>query len=44
MMDLLKAGAVDLKPLATHRLPLNDAENGFRIASQKECVKALLIP
>jgi L-iditol 2-dehydrogenase len=44
MMDLLKAGAVDLTPLATHRLPLNDAEKGFRIASRSECVKALLIP
>jgi len=44
MMRLLEAGVVDLKPLATHRLPLVEAEKGFQLAFRKECVKVLLMP
>jgi threonine dehydrogenase-like Zn-dependent dehydrogenase len=44
MMKLLEAGKVDLKPLATHRLPLTEAEKGFQLAFQSKCVKVLLVP
>lgn len=44
MMKLLEARRVDLKPLATHRLPLTEAEKGFQLAFRRECVKVLLVP
>ncbi len=44
MMKILETKRVDLAPLATHRLPLAEAEKGFQLAFRKECVKVLLIP
>jgi L-iditol 2-dehydrogenase len=44
MMKLLETGRVDLKPLATHRLPLTEAETGFQLAFRRECIKVLLVP
>ncbi len=44
MMRILEAKKVDLSPLATHKLPLAEAEKAFQLAFRKECVKALLVP
>jgi threonine dehydrogenase-like Zn-dependent dehydrogenase len=41
---LLGAGRVPLHPLITHRLPLNDWEEGYRLAEEREAVKVLLCP
>jgi L-iditol 2-dehydrogenase len=42
-LALLYAGAVDVKPLISHRLPLEHVQQGFEIARQQEGVKVLIV-
>ena len=43
-LRLLAAGRLDVEPIITHRVPLARAEDGFRLALQKQAAKVLLIP
>ena len=43
-LRLLAAGRLDVEPVITHRLPLARAEDGFRLALDKQAAKVLLIP
>lgn len=41
---LLSSGAVDVSPIITHRLPLEQFENGLKLMSTGQCGKVVLIP
>jgi len=41
---LLRSGKVDLKPLASHVLPLSDALRGFELILAGQAVKPILVP
>jgi threonine dehydrogenase-like Zn-dependent dehydrogenase len=43
-MDLLRSGAVDPLPLVSHRLPLEEAPDGYRLFDRREATKVLLLP
>ncbi len=43
-LRLLAAGRLDVEPVITHRVPLARAEDGFRLALDKQAAKVLLIP
>nr|WP_279664410.1 L-threonine 3-dehydrogenase [Ectobacillus ponti] len=42
--SLLKSGAVNVEPLITHQLPLEEFEKGFEMMIQGTCGKVVLIP
>lgn len=42
--EILSAGRVDLSPVITHRLPLEEAEKGFKLVDERQGVRVLLIP
>lgn len=42
--SLLASGQVDVKPLITHHLPLEDFEKGFELMIKGECGKVVLQP
>jgi len=42
--DLLSSGAVDVGPLITHRLPLDEFEQGLEMMSAGQCGKIVLFP
>ena len=42
--DLIYSGAVDLKPIQSHVLPLSEAVEGFELIRRGEAVKPLLVP
>ncbi len=42
--NLLKSGQVDVEPLITHQLPLEEFEKGFELMIQGKCGKVVLIP
>lgn len=42
--DLIYSGAVDLKPIQSHILPLSEAAEGFELIRRGEAVKPLLVP
>lgn len=44
VLELLERGSIDLRPLITHRLPLQDALKGFDLSLAKDCVKVILEP
>ena len=44
MRGLLRAGAVDLAPLVTHRFALDDYETAFDLMASGECGKVVLFP
>jgi threonine 3-dehydrogenase len=44
MADLLHTGAVDLSPLVTHRLVLDDFETAFELMASGECGKVVMFP
>jgi threonine 3-dehydrogenase len=41
---LLSSGAVDVAPLITHRLPLDEFEQGLELMSSGQCGKIVLFP
>jgi len=41
---LLRAGAVDLAPLVTHRFPLDRFEEAFELMASGQCGKVVLLP
>ena len=41
---LLSSGAVDVGPIITHRLPLEDFEQGLKLMSRGQCGKVVLRP
>ena len=43
-INIVSSGKMNLKPLITHRLPLDDWERGFQILQQREGLKILLKP
>lgn len=44
MRGLLKAGAVDLRPIVTHLFPLEDFERAFEVMASGESGKVVLFP
>jgi len=44
MKALLQSGKVDLRPLASHVLPLSEAQRGFDLILAGEAVKPILVP
>ncbi len=43
-LGLMASGQVQVRPLATHVLPLSHWEEGFRLFESKEGIKVILIP
>jgi threonine dehydrogenase-like Zn-dependent dehydrogenase len=43
-MELLRSGAIDPRPLVSHRLPLEDAAHGYELFARREATKVLLRP
>ena len=41
---LLSSGAVDVSPIITHQLPLEEFEQGLKLMSRGECGKVVLFP
>ena len=41
---LLRSGAVDLRPIVTHRFPLDEFERAFELMASGECGKVVLVP
>jgi threonine 3-dehydrogenase len=41
---LLRAGAVDLSPVVTHRFALDDFEKAFALMASGECGKVVMVP
>jgi threonine 3-dehydrogenase len=44
MRGLLRAGAVDLAPLVTHRFALDDVDKAFDLMASGQCGKVILFP
>ncbi len=44
MRGLLRAGAVDLAPIVTHRFALDDFERAFELMESGECGKVVMFP
>jgi L-iditol 2-dehydrogenase len=42
-LALIKAGIIDVKPLISHRLPLEQVQQGFEIARQQQGLKVLIV-
>ena len=44
-LELIRSGRVDVTPLITHRLPLDQAQEGFRLTAEAgESMKVILEP
>jgi L-iditol 2-dehydrogenase len=43
-LDLVATGQINVKPLITHKFPLDKWEEGFKLMDAKESLKVLLIP
>ena len=44
-IELIERGEVDVKKMVTHRVPLSDIQNGFKLVSQaKESLKVVVVP
>lgn len=43
-LDLMSSGRVEPEALITHRLPLDQAEEGFELAARKEAIKVVFTP
>ena len=44
VLDLLSSGLLDVEAMITHKLPLDEAEQGFQLALKKEAAKVLFTP
>jgi len=43
-INIVSSGKVDLKPVITHKLPLEDVEKGFQLLQRREGLKILIKP
>jgi 2-desacetyl-2-hydroxyethyl bacteriochlorophyllide A dehydrogenase len=43
-LKILSSGKINLKPLITHHLPLDEGEKGFQLLQQREGLKILITP
>ena len=44
-MELIRAGRVPVRNMITHRLPLSEAAEGFRLVAEgRESIKVILLP
>jgi len=43
-LSIMSSGQVDPEAVITHRLPLSEAEKGFKLAIKREAVKVLFLP
>jgi L-iditol 2-dehydrogenase len=43
-LKILASGRINLKPLITHHLPLDEGEKGFQLLQQREGLKILITP
>ena len=43
-IELVKTGLVNVRPLVTHRFPLEEAESAFSVASNREGIKTIIEP
>jgi threonine dehydrogenase-like Zn-dependent dehydrogenase len=43
-LNLMALGKLKVRPLITHRLPLERAEEGFRACIEKKALKVILLP
>jgi L-iditol 2-dehydrogenase len=41
-IDLVSKGLVDVRSLVTHRFPLDQSEDAFRVAAQREGLKVII--
>lgn len=44
LMAMLSGGLLDMEPIVSHRVPLDEAIRGFEYARKREGVKVLFIP
>jgi threonine dehydrogenase-like Zn-dependent dehydrogenase len=44
MMPYLERRPVNFEQFITHRLPLDEADQGFQLATSKKSVKVVLLP
>jgi threonine 3-dehydrogenase len=44
VLGLLSSGLLDVEAMITHKLPLDEAEQGFQLALKKEAAKVLFTP
>jgi threonine dehydrogenase-like Zn-dependent dehydrogenase len=43
-LDEIMSGRIDPTTIVTHRLPLDDAVEGYRLFAEREAVKVVLTP
>jgi threonine dehydrogenase-like Zn-dependent dehydrogenase len=43
-MEEVRSGRIDPMPLISHRLPLEDAVEGYQIFDRREATKVVLLP
>ncbi len=44
-IDLIRAGRVPVREMVTHRLPLAETGEGFRLVSEaRDCIKVVILP
>lgn len=41
---LLQSGTIQIKPVITHRFPMEEFEKGFELMRKGQCGKVVLIP
>jgi threonine dehydrogenase-like Zn-dependent dehydrogenase len=46
LLELIQGGRLDPSAIITHRLPLEDAPEGYRLFAGKQdgCIKCVLVP
>lgn len=44
VLGLLSSGLLDVEAMITHKLPLDEAEQGFQLAINKEAAKVVFTP
>ncbi|MBU1206957.1 MAG: hypothetical protein KKH04_08530 [Proteobacteria bacterium] len=43
-LSLMAYGRIKIKPLISHRVSIEKAEEGFQACQRKEAIKALIVP
>ncbi len=44
VLPLMASGRIRVAPLITHRLPLEQVDEGFRLCQEKKAMKVILLP